>query len=168
MDYHIARNNQKLGVFPEADVRARLQSGEFSPSDLVWCEGMPAWKPAAEVFPGVAPVAPAAAVPPPVLAPSIAPGISPAPRPPKPDNYLVWAILVTLLCCIPFGIVAIIFATQVDSKYAMGDDAGAALAAKRAKIWSIVGACSLLLIVAIYLVAFIFLGAAGVLSSMPH
>lgn len=168
MDYHVARNNLKLGVFPEADVRVRLQSGEFSPSDLVWCEGMPAWKPAAEVFPGVVPAAPAASVPPPVSAPSFAPGVSLESRPPKPDNYLVWAILVTLFCCVPFGIVAIVFAAQVDSKYAMGDDAGAALAAKRAKLWSIVGACSLLLLVAVYLGIFIFLGAAGVLSSMPH
>ena len=24
-----------------------------------------------------------------------------------PDNYLVWSILVTLFCCLPFGIVAI-------------------------------------------------------------
>ena len=33
----------------------------------------------------------------------------------KPDNNLVWAILATVLCCLPFGIVAIIKSTQVDS-----------------------------------------------------
>jgi len=169
MDYHIARNNQKLGVLPEDAVRARLQSGEFLSSDLVWCEGMPAWKPAAEVFPGTVPgMSAPSAPPPPILAPAFAPGMPLTPRPPKPDNYLVWAILVTLLCCIPLGIVAIVFATQVDSKYALGDDAGAAQASKQARLWSILGACSLLLIAAVYLGIFIFLGAAGVLSSMPH
>jgi hypothetical protein len=129
---------------------------------------MPAWKPAAEVFPGTIPALNAPSAPPPVLAPTFAPGTPPAPRPPKPDNYLVWAILVTLLCCIPLGIVAIVFATQVDSKYALGDDAGAAHASKQARLWSILGACSLLLLAAVYLGIFIFLGAAGVLSSMPH
>lgn len=44
---------------------------------------------------------------------------------PKPDNNLVWAILSTFLCCMPFGIVSIVFAAQVDGKYAMGDYAGA-------------------------------------------
>ena len=140
MDYHIARNNQKLGVFPEAEIRTRLQSGELLPSDLVWCEGMPAWKPAAEVFQAAAPVPPAV---PPVIAPApeipqqaAAPGGRPsAPLPPKPDNYLVWSILATILCCIPFGIVSIVYATQVDSKYAMGDYAGAQASAGQAKVW---------------------------------
>lgn len=33
-----------------------------------------------------------------------------------PDNNLVWAILSTVLCCLPLGIVAIIKSTQVNSK----------------------------------------------------
>ena len=37
------------------------------------------------------------------------------------------AILVTLFCCLPFGIVAIVFAAQVDSKVAAGQDPPAAL-----------------------------------------
>ncbi|AHF91000.1 membrane protein [Opitutaceae bacterium TAV5] len=61
-------------------------------------------------------------------------------RPPKPANNLVWAILVTLFCCIPFGIPAIIFATQVDSKYASGDYAGAEDAARKAKMWAWISA----------------------------
>lgn len=128
MDYHVARNNQPLGVYPEADLRARLQSGEIQPSDLVWCEGMPAWKPAAEVFAPAVPPAVPAGVPP-----------APAPAGAKPNNYLIPAILVTLFCCLPFGIVSIIFATQVDSKYAGGDYAGAASAAGKAKLWMWIG-----------------------------
>ncbi|HLP02856.1 MAG TPA: CD225/dispanin family protein [Opitutaceae bacterium] len=132
MDYHVARNNQKLGVFPEAEVRTRLQSGELLPNDLVWCEGMSAWRPAAEVFPE------ASTTPPPVPA---APSIPPPPRPtpvalgPKPSNYLVPAILVTLFCCLPFGIASIVFASQVDSKYAAGDLAGAQQSSDKAKFW---------------------------------
>ena len=33
-------------------------------------------------------------------------------------NYLVQAILTTIFCCLPFGIVAIVFAAQVNGKLA--------------------------------------------------
>lgn len=36
----------------------------------------------------------------------------------KPDNNLVWGILVTILCCLPFGIVSIIKASSVDNLWA--------------------------------------------------
>jgi hypothetical protein len=55
-------------------------------------------------------------------------------------NYLVWAILVTILCFLPTGIVAIVFASQVDSKLAAGDRAGAIDASNKAKTWTIVSA----------------------------
>lgn len=60
----------------------------------------------------------------------------------KPDNYLVWAILSTLLCCMPFGIVAIVKATQVDTFWAQGNQAEAIEAANAAKKWTIVSAVS--------------------------
>ena len=53
-------------------------------------------------------------------------------------NYLVGAILATLFCCLPFGIPAIIFATQVNSKIAAGDIDGAMKASKNAKTWTFV------------------------------
>ena len=57
----------------------------------------------------------------------------------KPDNYLIKSILVTLCCCLPFGIVGIIFASQVDSKWAAGDHEGAMTAAANAKKWTMIG-----------------------------
>lgn len=57
-----------------------------------------------------------------------------------PQNYLVPAILVTLCCCIPGGIVAIINATQVNSKWAAGDYEGAQKASDTAKQWCIISA----------------------------
>ncbi len=113
MDYHVARNNQKLGVYPEADIRTRLQTGEILSSDLVWCEGMSGWRPASEVF-GVAPppVAPPSIPPTPAGYPN--PGFSAVPLSPKPGNCLVWAILVTLLCCLPLGIVSMMCGRRVD------------------------------------------------------
>ena len=51
-------------------------------------------------------------------------------------NYLVQAILVTLFCCLPFGIVAIIFAAQVNGKLQAGDVSGAIESSRKAKMWS--------------------------------
>jgi hypothetical protein len=59
-----------------------------------------------------------------------------------PNNYLVWSILVTLFCCLPFGIVAIIKSTQVSGLWQSGQYAEAQAAADAAKkwvIWSVVG-----------------------------
>jgi hypothetical protein len=53
----------------------------------------------------------------------------------KVPNYLVQAILTTLFCCLPFGIVAIVYAAQVNSKLAGGDYAGALEASGKAKTW---------------------------------
>jgi hypothetical protein len=54
---------------------------------------------------------------------------------PKVSSHLVPAILCTLFCCLPFGIVAIIYAAQVNGKAASGDYAGAQDYAHKAAIW---------------------------------
>ncbi len=51
-------------------------------------------------------------------------------------NYLVPAILTTLFCCLPFGIVSIVYAAQVDSKASSGDRAGALESSRNAKRWA--------------------------------
>jgi hypothetical protein len=60
------------------------------------------------------------------------------PGPPRIQNYLVPAILATLLCFLPTGIAAIVFASQVNSKLSAGDYAGAKKASDNAKLWTIV------------------------------
>lgn len=50
-------------------------------------------------------------------------------------NFLVPAII-SIFCCWPLGIVAVIFAAQVNGKVAAGDIAGANEAAKKAKLFS--------------------------------
>jgi len=74
--------------------------------------------------------------PPPPPPPYGAPGAQGTP----PPNYLVWAILSTILCCIPLGIVSIVFSTQVNSKWALGDIAGAQAASEKAKKFAMWGA----------------------------
>ena len=52
-------------------------------------------------------------------------------------NYLVPAII-SVFCCWPLGIAAIIFAAQVNGKVASGDIAGAVDASKKAKLFSFI------------------------------
>lgn len=59
--------------------------------------------------------------------------------PPNIPNYLVQSILVTFCCCLPAGIIAVVFAAQVNSKLAGGDIAGAQKSSANAKLWSWIG-----------------------------
>ncbi len=67
-------------------------------------------------------------------------------------NYLVPAILSTICCCVPFGIVAIVFASQVNSKLAAGDRAGAIAASEKAKLWCWIAFGTGLVVTIIYVI----------------
>ena len=67
-------------------------------------------------------------------------GQQPPAPPPHVPNYLVPSILVTVLCCLPLGIVAIVFAAQVNGKLQAGDFDGAVEASSKAKLFCIIGA----------------------------
>ena len=71
----------------------------------------------------------------------------------RPKTYLMEAIVATLLCCIPFGIVAIVYAAQVDSKFNAGDYQGAQKAAHSAKTWYHVALISGLVVIVISITA---------------
>ena len=62
-------------------------------------------------------------------------GTGPSMAPPgqKVSSHLAPAIIVTLLCCLPFGIVAIVYAAQVNGKLNAGDYTGALNASHKAK-----------------------------------
>lgn len=77
-----------------------------------------------------------------------------------PANNLVIAI-VSLFCCWPLGIPAIIFAAQVNGKWAQGDVAGAQESADKAKkfaTWAIIGG---VVLTVLYILFFVLLGVAG-------
>ena len=75
-----------------------------------------------------------------------------------PDNKLVWSILVTLFCCLPFGIVAIIKSAEVNSKWSAGDVAGANQSAADAGKWIKWSVIAGVLVAVIYLVFVVLLG----------
>src|SRR5260370_42257047 len=66
-------------------------------------------------------------------------------------NYLVRAII-SIFCCWPLAIPAIIFATQVNGKVAAGDIAGAQDASKKAKMFSFIAIGLGLLGIVIYVI----------------
>ena len=70
-----------------------------------------------------------------------------------PPNYLVWAILTTIFCCLPLGIASIVFSTQVNSKWALGDVAGAQDSSDKAKKFAIWSAIAWAVIAVIYAIA---------------
>jgi hypothetical protein len=70
-------------------------------------------------------------------------------------TYLPQAILTTLFCCLPFGIVAIVYAAQVNSKLAAGDYEGAMQASKSAKTWCWVSFGCGLAVVVLYILLFV-------------
>ena len=76
---------------------------------------------------------------------------------PKPNNNLVLAIVCTVLCCLPLGIVSIINAAKVDGLYRAGDYEGAQAAADNAKKYAQYSAiCG-----AVIFVIYFFIGLAG-------
>lgn len=81
---------------------------------------------------------------------------------PYPPTYLALSIIVTVFCCLPFGIVGIVKSSNVSKEYAVGNYAGAQEASKQAKTWSIVGLCCGLLWVIVYII----LLACGVLADL--
>ena len=69
------------------------------------------------------------------------PGATAAPAGQRPDNFLVWSILVTLLCCWPLGIYAIVKSSSVNGLWDQGkysEAQAASNSAKNACIWSAV------------------------------
>jgi interferon-induced transmembrane protein/zinc ribbon protein len=104
-------------------------------------------------------------------------GYTPPPQAPYPqplvqgpviESYLVPSILVTVLCCLPFGIPAIIYAAQVQEKLQRGDIEGAQRSSKNAKTWCIVAVAAPFVGGILYVILMLVLGAFGSLRSHSY
>jgi hypothetical protein len=189
MDWYYASNGQQAGPVSQEELAELFRNGTVKPFDLVWNETMAEWTPIGKMtdFALSSPPAPAPApvtlpletpkVPeepklfdtPPPASPSFASGgYAPVGGPvsqgmPEPSSYLWQSIVVTVLCCLPFGIPAIIFSTKVKPAYLSGDYQGSLDASKKAKMWCLIalilGLIANLLIIGIQIAA-VFSGAA--------
>ena len=54
-----------------------------------------------------------------------------------PPSNMVWAVLATVFCCMPAGIVSIVYASRVSGLYHKGDFVGAKRASDRAAYWAL-------------------------------
>jgi hypothetical protein len=151
--YYVGKNGSQSGPYPLDEMRNMASSGRLAATDLIWTEGMSEWKPAGAALPDLfSKSAPAAPIPGVVAqSPSPFPAPQGLPSPPSVDlaamgapipTYLWQSIVVTLCCCPLFGIPAIVFASQVESKRQHGDIAGAMKSSKNAKLWTLIALLS--------------------------
>jgi hypothetical protein len=149
----IGADKTEYGPVSIDQVRQWIAEGRANAETLVQREGEGEWRPLGTLseFAGTVPPS----IKPPPATPDYAQSTDGL-RPQIP-NYLVQAILVTLCCCLPFGIVAIIYAAQVNGKIDSGDIPGAIAASNNAKLWCWVsfgiGVASALLYAIFYAVA---------------
>ncbi len=87
------------------------------------------------------------------------------PKGPFSENWLVESILVTFFCCLPLGIVGLIYSSQVNSKMQSGDRAGAEAARADAAKWTKIGFWSGVAVIVLYILFWVVLGA-SLLGSM--
>lgn len=175
--YYYANGDQQLGPFSFQE----LQSKRLSKDTYVWYEGLSDWTRAGDL-----PELNQLFEERPTQTPPQRPTVEQSPPPPaqtgyqqqqnqgggyqqqrqqqqyqqpvgaKPKTWLVEAILITILCCIFPGIVAVVYASKVDSKWAQGDAAGAQKASDDAKMWLMISlgfAGVIILFYVVYIIA---------------
>ena len=149
MEYWIVVNDERVGPLTLEELKAY----ELTPDTPVWHVGLADWIPAGQVSELVdmlkteevenieeGAIAEDTAE----IEPTIEPEVvviekeeEKKPMRPCPPTYLVWAILTVILCCAPLGIPAVIYSSQVKTKYNNGDYYGARKASERAALWVI-------------------------------
>jgi hypothetical protein len=145
--YYYTDGKERFGPFSLEELGGK----KISKETLVWMEGLTDWIPAgnlAELQPLF-----------PMGMPNIPPVSSPynpvmMEKPPK--NWLVESILVTLLCCLPFGIVGIVYATKVESLWVSGQHEASIKASKDAGKWVRIGFFCGIAVYVLYGLAMIF------------
>ena len=165
MKYYMHIGGQQVGPYEENE----LPSHGLTASTMVWREGMPDWVAASQV-PELSHLLPPSQQPPSYQPqPGYGPQQPYGAQPPMPDTYMVWAVLVTVFCCLPFGIVSIVKASQVSSLYSQGryqEAVAASEAAKKWAIWSAVaGVVISIIVIVLQIVGIGLLGTAALAGS---
>lgn len=121
MEFYILQNNLKEGPYSLEE----LGNKNINTNTLVWRTGFKNWTPVKDV---------------PELSdllsnlPPIPPGSQPVVK-----TWLAESILVTIFCCLPFGIVGIINASRVSSLYVQGNYEEAKKVSSNAGKWTKIG-----------------------------
>ena len=140
MEYYVLINSIKEGPFSIEE----LKSKGISRETMVWKAGQSQWLPMYQV---------------PELY-DLLKEIPPEPPTVKremPKTWLVESILVTLFCCLPFGIIGIVNAVKVESSFLSGDINLAIKHSANAKKWCLWGFFTMLVIVGLYILAMVLI-----------
>lgn len=153
--YYYATGQSQFGPFSLEELRIQ----PITLDTLVWYDGLDSWRPVRDL-PELASLFQRT---PPASAPTMVyPQANTPPKPPTysgqsantgdgrgpldypqraaapPKTWLVESILVTLFCCLPFGIAGIVNASSVESRWHAGDFEGSQRASDEAKKWTMV------------------------------
>ena len=139
IDYYLLINGRKEGPFKIGELRSK----DLKPSSLVWHRNLKEDWVKAEDIPELKRIL----------------NEMPPDIPKMPDTYLVWSILATIFCCLPFGIAGILNAIKVSEAYEVGNYIEAEKYSQKAEQWSSIAAISgislpLLIIVIILIITF--------------
>lgn len=167
-NWYVQKGNQRLGPMSLEAIQSMASSGQLAPNDYVWTDGMANWQPAStQSWFGSVPQPPA----PPYMQSSSSypyggqqqmqqfgqPGMSyggPAPGP-EPPSLTGWAIAVMLLCCLPGGIVGLVYGNKAKTEWAKGNFAAAQSAFNTGKMWLMISAGLGVVITIFYVIAMV-------------
>lgn len=167
MQWYYSKNSTQLGPISDDELRAKISTAEILPTDMIWRDGMPDWVAVCNV-PELAFFSPGAP-----LEPTLRqmPSEAPQPTPYAPPvassayapgmiipNYLWQSIVVTIFCCWPCGIPAIVYAAKVDGLKNSGNIHSAIEASANAKKWCFISLFSWLALIAVYIVFAVIVG----------
>ncbi len=174
-EWYYEHNNAQEGPVSADSLRDLIRREVVARDTLIWQKGMGDWKPAADIaefagsFGGPPPIRTPVDIDdaPPVGAPS-ASRASGDDRwgdvPPKIDNHLAKAIIVTVLCCLPFGVVAIVNSSKVDPAVARGDYDEARRKSEEANKWANWSIIASAVVIGLYLLLMFIGGIGGAFS----
>lgn len=137
MEYYIIENNERQGPFTLEE----LPKHNITAQTMVWSVGFTAWKQAKDV-PELAGILSE-------MPPSITTSVA------MPKTWLVESILVTCFCCLPFGVVGIIYSTKIEPLYQRGQYEQAQHYSELAKKWTLWGLFSMVAFIVLYLIVIV-------------
>lgn len=117
--YYILEGTRKIGPLNISDLKEK----QITPTTYIWTNGLNEWKEAkyikelSEILQEL-----------------------PPPPPPMPSNYLWTSLLSTIFCCLPLGIIGIIFSLKVSRTYYSGNYTKAEEYSEYALFWSFASA----------------------------
>ncbi|WP_263358238.1 CD225/dispanin family protein [Acidicapsa ligni] len=151
-NWYLQKGDQRFGPMTLDALKEMVAAGQVAPNDLVWTTGMASWLPANTQAWYFSPESTPTSISGPYSSEqgSIYGGQSYAATP--PPSLTGWSVAVIFFCCLPGGIVALIYSNKAKKQWALGNFTEAQEAHKTAKTTLIVSAIAGCIISLIYIV----------------